>query len=64
VIDSGLIAEFDERDQAIDEATARARVRELLAGNICRCTGYQLIVEAVLAAADEVRRDRRERDRA
>jgi aerobic carbon-monoxide dehydrogenase small subunit len=46
VIDSGLIAECDE-------ATARARVRELLAGNICRCTGYQLIVEAVIAAARE-----------
>ena len=33
---------------------ARAKVRELLAGNICRCTGYQLIVEAVIAAAREV----------
>jgi carbon-monoxide dehydrogenase small subunit len=30
---------------------ARGRVRDLLAGNICRCTGYQLIVEAVIAAA-------------
>jgi len=37
-----------------DDAAARARVRELLAGNICRCTGYQLIVEAVIAAAREV----------
>ncbi|MBK7535040.1 MAG: (2Fe-2S)-binding protein [Myxococcales bacterium] len=36
------------------EAEARAAVRELLAGNICRCTGYQLVVEAVLAAAREV----------
>lgn len=25
----------------------RARIRELLAGNLCRCTGYQLIVDAV-----------------
>lgn len=33
---------------------ARARVRELLAGNICRCTGYQLIVDAVVAAAASV----------
>jgi carbon-monoxide dehydrogenase small subunit len=32
----------------------RARVRELLAGNICRCTGYQLIVDAVVAAATSV----------
>jgi aerobic carbon-monoxide dehydrogenase small subunit len=39
-----------------DEATARAKIRELLAGNICRCTGYQLIVDAVLIAAREVSR--------
>lgn len=29
---------------------SRARVRELLAGNICRCTGYQLIVDAIADA--------------
>jgi len=49
VVDRGMIA-------GCDEATARARVRELLAGNICRCTGYQLIVEAVIAAARESER--------
>ena len=27
-----------------------ARVREVLSGNICRCTGYVPIIEAVLAA--------------
>lgn len=35
-------------------AAARATVRTLLAGNLCRCTGYQLIVDAVIAAAAEV----------
>lgn len=30
---------------------SRERIRELLAGNICRCTGYQLIIDAVVEAA-------------
>jgi carbon-monoxide dehydrogenase small subunit len=46
VVDRGMLV-------GCDEATARARVRELLAGNICRCTGYQLIVDAVITAARE-----------
>jgi carbon-monoxide dehydrogenase small subunit len=33
---------------------ADAEVREGLAGNLCRCTGYQNIVAAVLAAAKEL----------
>ena len=30
-------------------------IREAIAGNICRCTGYQSIVDAVQIAADEMR---------
>jgi carbon-monoxide dehydrogenase small subunit len=29
-----------------------AEIREVLSGNICRCTGYQSIVEGVLLAAE------------
>lgn len=35
-----------------EPAASRARLRELLAGNICRCTGYQLIVDAVAEVAE------------
>lgn len=34
---------------------SRERLRELLAGNICRCTGYQLIIDAVVAAQQKAR---------
>lgn len=33
-------------------APSETQVREFLSGNICRCTGYQFIVDAVLAAAE------------
>ncbi len=34
-----------------EPAPDRERVRQALSGNLCRCTGYQTIVDAVLAAA-------------
>ncbi len=34
---------------------SEGEVREWLNGNICRCTGYQFIIDAVLAAAAEMR---------
>lgn len=33
-----------------------AEVHEAVAGNLCRCAGYEQITEAVLAAAEEMRR--------
>jgi len=36
---------------------SEAEVRRALSGNLCRCTGYQHIVDAVLAAARSRRRD-------
>lgn len=35
-----------------------AEVREAIASNLCRCTGYQFITEAVLAAAARMRATR------
>ena len=36
-----------------DPQPSRAEVEEGLAGNLCRCAGYEQIIEAVLAAAGE-----------
>jgi carbon-monoxide dehydrogenase small subunit len=33
------------------------RVREALSGNLCRCTGYAKILDAVVLAADRMRAD-------
>jgi carbon-monoxide dehydrogenase small subunit len=37
---------------------SRERIRDELSGNICRCTGYTGIIDAVEAAAREIRGDR------
>jgi len=36
---------------ATEANPSRERIRECLAGNLCRCTGYQLIVDAVAEVA-------------
>jgi carbon-monoxide dehydrogenase small subunit len=33
----------------------RAEIREALAGNLCRCTGYLAIIDAVELAASRMR---------
>ena len=41
----------------LDETPApdEAQIREALSGNLCRCTGYQHIVDAMLLAAERLR---------
>ncbi len=38
-----------------DPAPTEAGIREMLAGNLCRCTGYHFIVEAIAEAARAMR---------
>ena len=46
-----LAAATLERDPGIDDEA----LLEVLSANLCRCTGYQNIVKAVRAAANEIR---------
>ncbi|MFC1938244.1 (2Fe-2S)-binding protein [Chloroflexota bacterium] len=42
----------------LDKSTdpSREEVKDALSGNLCRCTGYVKIVDAVLAAAETIRK--------
>lgn len=46
----GFVMSVTELVEKYDDLT-EAKVRELIEGNICRCTGYQNIVRAALSAA-------------
>ena len=41
-----------------NQRPTRDDVREALAGNLCRCTGYTKILDAVVKAADDLRQGR------
>jgi aerobic carbon-monoxide dehydrogenase small subunit len=45
------VADLLERDASPNDAT----IREALAGNLCRCTGYEKILDAVHLAARQMR---------
>lgn len=39
---------------AANPRPSRAEVEEAISGNICRCTGYEPIIDAILAAAQRI----------
>jgi len=41
-------------------APSREEAREAISGNICRCTGYRPIINAILQAATELNRERKD----
>ena len=51
-----MLAEAYLAERASADGLTEAEARELVASNLCRCTGYQGIVEAVLATARSRRR--------
>jgi carbon-monoxide dehydrogenase small subunit len=40
---------------AVNSAPTREEIRDAISGNICRCTGYQKIIDAVEDAAEKMR---------
>jgi len=54
----GIVMTFEALLQEVPDPS-EALVRETLSGNLCRCTGYQNIVKAILLAAQRMRNDDR-----
>ena len=46
-----LAVSYLEKNGNVDEG----EIRDLVASNLCRCTGYQNIVQAICAAAEQLR---------
>ena len=46
-----LAVSYLEKNSKVDEE----EIRDLVASNLCRCTGYQNIVQAICAAAERLR---------
>lgn len=49
----GLIVAAHDLLARTEGVPAEAEIREALAGNLCRCTGYEQIIEAVRRAAEQ-----------
>jgi carbon-monoxide dehydrogenase small subunit len=42
-----------------EPAPSRERIKEAIAGVLCRCTGYQQIVDSIERAASDLREERK-----
>jgi len=51
-----LVSSFELVARSKGRVPSEDEVREALAGNLCRCTGYQKIIDSVRAAANAARR--------
>jgi carbon-monoxide dehydrogenase small subunit len=51
---SGMLMTLTEL-LATNQTPSEVEIREYIAGNICRCTGYQAIIQAALLAAERLR---------
>jgi len=40
---------------SVNPNPTREEVAEAISGNLCRCTGYQTIVDAIMSAAETMR---------
>lgn len=52
----GIVMTF-EAFLKINSAPSEEEIRDVLSGNLCRCTGYQNIVKAIQQAAAQMRRN-------
>ena len=55
----GLIMQTHDLLRQAEGVPADADIREALAGNLCRCTGYEKILDAVRLAAARMAGDAR-----
>ena len=49
----------DLKDRSSNPSPTRDQIKEATAGNLCRCTGYQQIADAIEDAARQLREEKK-----